>query len=1004
MSELQHRTHDANLLALNGDLAGATAEFERILVEIDAGRSFYGEAEVRSDFAHVLHNMGDSRESQQLTKAAALFQKRRDIPQFVDVCLRMFQLNKDSTTGAQYWVDRAIAAAERDGTPEDLRRPMAMRGQLLLEANRAAEALAVLEQVAALPGGDEYAELLAQAQVLTGHSDEGFRTLVQALDNAERSSCPNSATRIVTLRIRIADAKRTLGDREAALDLLKGALPHADARTDSRVYPILMDRLGFALLDGGEAAAAVETFERGIERGRAAAQPDTGVLGSLFSNLGNALAGIGNMRGSVHAFTKAIDLIGHGNPKSRSLALFGLANVAASIGGTAHAKARDAYEEARGLAAQLGDQSLEAACLDSLGQLEMKNKAPAKAVDLHRRAADLHRAIPDHRGAHIDLMNLVQSYLLLGEVAAARRTLDEVSTLAPELGRLPWQHAFRYGQVLSREGEWSEARPAFDAAIAQLERERDTLATPADQRRWAAQRVEAFELAAAAAFEAQDALAVLTYLEGNRARFLDAVAMHRRKLPAALSPAERDAYVAASNRLSDLRWRRREHPDRRDAELDRALAAATHTFDVLGAKVERLRMGQPVPADPVASPRDLAERLSPGEVAVALHVTADWIGAACIGRSRDGAVWSDCDIDKGWFTLADLSRLVTGKAEGDDADTGPAWHDLATLEPAQAESLVVNTCETIRNIVWPLVERLVQDKADALVLMPGRGLNVLPLHAAATSDNRLAIDRWAVRYAPSLNLFARAGDPGALGSAQTLGQAVNPTSDLPFAGPEAAAISQSWDGTRLPPLCGPDAQADRVLHLFGESDVLHFAGHGAFDPDDPLESHLSCAPDESGSAITLRRLLESGSSIRARAVLLSACETGLVVAGDPLNDQLGLPGGLLIAGASAVLATFWRVDDLAACLVLTRTVEFWKQQSIDLEQALAKAQEWLRTKATVQVVRTWIGEQPKNDAAIRDALDAALKSLAGLDENQLLFSNMLAWAPFHVSGRGIRKA
>jgi CHAT domain-containing protein len=917
------------------------------------------------------------------------------------VCLQMCCLNQHSPAVAMYWVDRSIAEAEQHGAPADLLRPLAVRGELLLAANRGQEALAVFQRVIAMPGGDEFVKDLASAQVLTGQSDEGIRTLTDALAEAERSKERDSAERIVSLAIRLADAKRALGDRQPALDVLRRAATRAESLTDATVFSTLMDRLGFALLEDGNAAAAIEPFERGIERLRRESPSDNGRIASLFSNLGNALAAVGNRIGSIYAFNEATRLARQaGDLRSQALSLFGMANVAATI--DAGVDARDPYNEARAIAVQLGDQALEAACLDSLGQLQTQHGAPAQAVDLHIRASELHRAIGDYRGAHTDLMNLVQSYLLLGEIAAARRVLNEARSLTSHLDALPWQHALHEGQVLAREGRWNEARPAFDTAIAQLEKERETLRTPADQRRWAAQRVAGFEIAAVAAFEARDALAALAYLEGNRARFLDAVAEHRRRLPAAMLQADREAYIAASNRLSDLRWRRREHPDRQDADLDRDLAAATLAFDILDAEVERLRMDEHAATEAVASARELAERLSPGEAAVSLHVAGDWIGAACIGRRRDGTVWWDCDIDKGWFSLADLSRLVIGKAEGDRASAGPAWHDLATLEPSRAESLVVNTCETIRNVVWPLIERLVADQADALVLIPGRGLNVLPLHAAATSDNRLAIDRWSIRYAPSLNLLARAGKAGTLGSSRTLAQAVNPTGDLPFADLEASAVRRSWSAAPQLPLRGSDARTTRVLRLFDESDVLHFAGHGAFDHADPLQSHLLCATDGLGSEITLRMLLERGAAIRSRVVLLSACETGVVVAEDPVNDQLGLPGGLLVAGASAVLATLWRVDDLAASLILGRTVAIWEREAVDLERALAAAQAWLRTQATARVVREWIDEHLRDADGTGPEVIRARDSLARAGDDELLFSNALYWAPFHVTGRSVR--
>jgi CHAT domain-containing protein len=345
---------------------------------------------------------------------------------------------------------------------------------------------------------------------------------------------------------------------------------------------------------------------------------------------------------------------------------------------------------------------------------------------------------------------------------------------------------------------------------------------------------------------------------------------------------------------------------------------------------------------------------------------------------------------------------VVGRAAGDAVTFRPAWHELTQLDAAGAKTLVIRTCDTLSATVWPLVERIVHDQADALLLMPGRGLNVLPLHAAETSDGRLAMDRWSVRYAPSLALLARAGAPGSLDATRTLGQAVNPTRDLSFADAEAASIARRWTGPRRDPLTGPYAQPDRVLRLFDQADALHFAGHAAFDPDDPLRSRLVCAPNAAGDTITLQTLLERTTAVRTRVVLLSACETGRVMAEDPLNDQLGLPGGLLIAGASAVLATFWRVYDLAACLVVSKCVELWEQESIDLERALARSQEWLRTRVTVAVVRDWLDERLADRPANRDALHQARQSLATRQDGDLVFSSPLYWAPFHVTGRAMR--
>src|SRR5262249_30829002 len=292
----------------------------------------------------------------------------------------------------------------------------------------------------------------------------------------------------------------------------------------------------------------------------------------------------------------------------------------------------------------------------------------------------------------------------------------------------------------------------------------------------------------------------LMYLERNRARFLEAVAEDRRRLPAGLSAGARQTYVETANRLAELRWKRREHPDEHDPALDADFEGTRRAWQALDAEVQLLRMKEPARTEAVPPVRQIAECLSAGETAIALHVAVDWTGAACIGRRRNGDLWWACDTNPS-FKLKDLSRLIIGRAEGDDSASHPAWQDLSSLPLEDAERLVAKTCDSVGPAIWPMVERLVQSEADAVRVMPGRGLDARPLHVVSTSDGRVAAERWWVRSAPSLSLIASAGNTGVLAPAQTLGQAVNPTGDLPFADAEAAAIHKTWGADCQPPLC-----------------------------------------------------------------------------------------------------------------------------------------------------------------------------------------------------------
>jgi CHAT domain-containing protein len=121
---------------------------------------------------------------------------------------------------------------------------------------------------------------------------------------------------------------------------------------------------------------------------------------------------------------------------------------------------------------------------------------------------------------------------------------------------------------------------------------------------------------------------------------------------------------------------------------------------------------------------------------------------------------------------------------------------------------------------------------------------------------------------------------------------------------------------------------------------IHFATHGQFSPDAPLQSALLLSPDShSNGMLTVDKLYSM--QLGANLVTLSACETGLskVANGD---DLVGLTRGFLYAGASSIVASLWKVDDLATSYLMIR---FYKgMQKTDKRDALRKAQLETRRK------------------------------------------------------------
>jgi CHAT domain-containing protein len=94
-----------------------------------------------------------------------------------------------------------------------------------------------------------------------------------------------------------------------------------------------------------------------------------------------------------------------------------------------------------------------------------------------------------------------------------------------------------------------------------------------------------------------------------------------------------------------------------------------------------------------------------------------------------------------------------------------------------------------------------------------------------------------------------------------------------------------------------------------ELGLAHFAVHGFTAPQAGLDSGLRLAD----GALTARRLLEM--RFDGALVCLGACDTGVSerLAGDEL---LGLVRSALQAGAGAVLASLWPVDQLSSSILL----------------------------------------------------------------------------------------
>jgi len=129
----------------------------------------------------------------------------------------------------------------------------------------------------------------------------------------------------------------------------------------------------------------------------------------------------------------------------------------------------------------------------------------------------------------------------------------------------------------------------------------------------------------------------------------------------------------------------------------------------------------------------------------------------------------------------------------------------------------------------------------------------------------------------------------------------DPTSDLPHAREEGAAVAQALS-TRA--RVGPSATREALVGA--DARWLHFAGHGVLHTEDPWAAHLKLA---GGARLTLTDVLATRPKLGV--VVLSGCETG-AVRRLAANEVVGLPEAFLAAGAHAVVASDEVLGDAAA--------------------------------------------------------------------------------------------
>ncbi len=263
------------------------------------------------------------------------------------------------------------------------------------------------------------------------------------------------------------------------------------------------------------------------------------------------------------------------------------------------------------------------------------------------------------------------------------------------------------------------------------------------------------------------------------------------------------------------------------------------------------------------------------------------------------------------------------------------------LAAAGTGDISIRAARELFQKLFPPAVRQAIHSADRVILSPDGPLWDLPFAALVTNESGtpqyLGLQKPLV-YTQSLTTLAQTVARRQPGPAKLSAMVVgNPLFDSAQRGTRASGelAMLSGDGGTPAPLPYAEEEARRVAGLYATAaavsgtpteawfrersataDVIHLATHAYFNPQRAVSSGLHLAVPERApepgqtnddGALQAWEVLTQ-IKLRARLVVLSACETGLG-AKVPGEGLIGLTRAFQVAGAGTVVATQWKVVD-----------------------------------------------------------------------------------------------
>ena len=220
-------------------------------------------------------------------------------------------------------------------------------------------------------------------------------------------------------------------------------------------------------------------------------------------------------------------------------------------------------------------------------------------------------------------------------------------------------------------------------------------------------------------------------------------------------------------------------------------------------------------------------------------------------------------------------------------------------------------------------------KGTKLIIVPQRSLFFAPFSSFIDENGCVLSEKYQIQIIPSIHVLAMSiqsssGKP--IGNSLFVGDPDVTDARLPRLPCAAEEVESLASLVNSKPLIGAMATKKKVLELMPEASIIHIAAHG-----DDQTGQIFLAPEASKSpahqmsssyVLTQSDILKC--KLTAQLVVLSCCNTGKGQVSS--EGVLGIARSFLGAGASSVLVTLWRIDDMFTKLFMTVfSTRFWRR-------------------------------------------------------------------------------